>query len=139
MGGVTGLTKAKKILDRYDAKLLFYSQTIRGTTFKCYFPIVSGVHTDVAAPPVPKGTETVLFVEDDPMTRHIYTKYLRQRGYQVLEAQHGKEAFDVCERYAGRIHLIVTDIVMPELNGRQLVDLVSIHQPRLKVLYISGF
>jgi two-component system cell cycle sensor histidine kinase/response regulator CckA len=139
-GYFPGLTRAKDILDAHRAKLLFYSQIIRGTTFKIYFPVSgSGERDRVAVPAIPKGTETLLFVEDDPMMRHIYTKYLRQRGYNVLEAEHGKEAFHVYENYAGHIHLMITDVVMPELNGRQLVDLMQMHYPELKVLYISGF
>jgi DNA-binding NtrC family response regulator len=86
-----------------------------------------------------KGMETLLFVEDDVMTRHIYSKYLRQRGYTVLEAEHGKKAFEVYEDNQDFIQLMVTDVVMPELNGRQLADLVSERHPDLKVLYISGF
>jgi len=88
---------------------------------------------------VPKGKETLLFVEDDVMIRRIYSNFLRQRGYTVLEAEHGRKAFEMYEDNKDVIQLLVTDVVMPELNGRQLADLVSIHHPDLKVLYISGF
>jgi two-component system, cell cycle sensor histidine kinase and response regulator CckA len=135
----SGLVQAKTILDTHRAKLLFYSQVVRGTSFKMYFPLNKSEVSPASLPHPSKGTETLLFVEDDAMIRHIYTKFLRQRGYHVLEAQHGKEAFDVYENYSGSIHLMVTDVVMPELNGRQLVDLVSSRSPHLKVLYISGF
>jgi two-component system, cell cycle sensor histidine kinase and response regulator CckA len=135
-----GLVRAKAILDAHHARLLLFSQMIRATTFKLYFPIKkSDSATPTSSPSVAKGTETLLFVEDDAMIRQIYTKYLRQRGYNVLEAQHGKEAFGVYENYTGHIDLMITDVVMPELNGRQLVDLVSLRHPQLKVLYISGF
>lgn len=89
--------------------------------------------------PAPKEIETLLFVEDDVVTRRVYSSYLRQRGYIVLEAQHGREAFDVYEDNKDLVQLIVTDMVMPGLNGRQWVDLISLHRPHLKVLYISGF
>jgi two-component system, cell cycle sensor histidine kinase and response regulator CckA len=139
IGVLPGLTNAKTILDAHQARLLFYSQVIRGTSFKIYFPIQKKELHPLPATGPSKGTETLLFVEDDRMIRHIYTKFLRQRGYNVLEAQHGKEAFDVYERYTGHIHLMITDVVMPELNGRQLVELVTSRHPHLKVLYISGF
>jgi two-component system, cell cycle sensor histidine kinase and response regulator CckA len=128
-GFLPSLLEAKDILHRHRARLLLYSQMIRGTSFKIYFPLkkTDAIHP---APAVPtKGTETLLFVEDDAVVRHIYTKFLRQRGYHVLEAEHGKKAFDVYENYAGHIHLMITDVVMPELNGRQLVDLVSLRRP----------
>jgi two-component system cell cycle sensor histidine kinase/response regulator CckA len=85
------------------------------------------------------NTETILFVEDDVVARRIYSKFLRQRGYHVIEAGHGREAFDVYETYKDIIQLIITDMVMPGLNGRQWVDLISLHSPPPKVLYISGF
>jgi two-component system cell cycle sensor histidine kinase/response regulator CckA len=134
-----GLAQAKTILDTHQANLLFYSQVVRGTSFKMYFPVNKNEVITMSKPGSSKGTETLLFVEDDSMIRQIYTKFLRQRGYHVLEARHGREAFDVYENYTGSIHLMVTDVVMPELNGRQLVDLVSSRSPQLKILYISGF
>jgi two-component system cell cycle sensor histidine kinase/response regulator CckA len=137
-GILPDLVKAKTILDQHHARLLMYSQTVRGTSFKIYFPLKKQQDIRIN-PTAPKGTETLLFVEDDPIIRNIYIKFLRQRGYNVLEAQHGKEAYNVYESYKGNIHLMVTDVVMPELNGRQLVDMVSVRHPRPKVLYISGF
>ncbi|SRR5258708_2816133 len=138
-GMLTGLVKAKAILDSHRAHLLMYSQTVRGTSFKIYFPLKKGQEPQASPSMASKGTETLLFVEDDAMIRNIYTKFLRQRGYHVLEAQDGKEAFHVYESYKGHIHLMVTDVVMPELNGRQLVDMLSHRHPQPKVLYISGF
>jgi two-component system cell cycle sensor histidine kinase/response regulator CckA len=139
-GALSGLAKAKAILDRHQARILMYSLTVRGTSFKIYFPLNKNLEMSrFPSTPAPKGTETLLFVEDDSLIRHLYTKYLRQRGYHVLEAQHGKEAFEVYENFKGHIHLMVTDVVMPELNGRQLVDMVSLNHPPPKVLYISGF
>lgn len=134
-----GLKRAKEILDIHNARVLPFSQMIRGTTFKIYFPLQKSGGNSATPVSSTRGTETLLFVEDDAMIRHIYTRYLRQRGYNVLEAQHGKEAFDVYENYQGHIHMMITDVVMPELNGRQLGELVSMRHPQLKVLYISGF
>lgn len=133
------LARAKDILDLHNAHVIPFSQMIRGTTFKIYFPLRE--HSGLRATPAgsSRGTETLLFVEDDAMIRNIYIRYLRQHGYNVLEAQHGKEAFEVYENYKGPIHMMVTDVVMPELNGRQLGDLFLMRHPQLKVLYISGF
>jgi len=135
----SGLSHAKEILDTLQAKLLFYSQLFRGTTFKIYFPLHEADIKMPAPVSADRGTETLLFVEDDHLMRHIHTRFLRRRGYNVLEAEHGKEAIRLYEHHAPEIKLMITDVVMPELNGRQLVDLVSMQQPQLKVLYISGF
>ena len=86
-----------------------------------------------------RGSETVLLVEDDQAVRTIARISLQTQGYTVLEADGGAEAIRQAETYPGEIHLLVTDVVMPEMGGRQLLDAVRQHRPALKVLFMSGY
>jgi len=87
----------------------------------------------------PRGTETILLVEDDPGIRKLIRETLQTHGYSVLEARHGIEAWMIGNQYADPIHLLVTDVVMPQMSGRAVVDRVVPARPGIKVLYISGY
>jgi DNA-binding response OmpR family regulator len=86
-----------------------------------------------------KGTETVLLVDDDDGVRTFVRTILRAGGYKVLEAKNGEEALRVAREYAGPIALLLTDVVMPRVSGRQLADLLSAERPGLKILFASGY
>jgi DNA-binding response OmpR family regulator len=78
-------------------------------------------------------------VEDDDMVRSIISESLRLNGYTILEARHGEEASTVCRSHDGPIHLMITDVVMPGLNGRELAEQLTVDRPNMKVLFISGY
>jgi CheY-like chemotaxis protein len=84
------------------------------------------------------GNETILLVEDEPDVRHLARRVLEQQGYDVLDAADAEAAVALADRHPGHIHLLLTDMVLPRLSGRELAARVSIHRPSTKVLYISG-
>lgn len=120
-----------------------YSEVAHGTTFKVYLPRVAAVaEKAVAEKPAVKptaGTETILFVEDEESVRELVGEYLRARGYNVLESPDGVKALAIAEQFAEPIQLLITDVVMPKLSGRELATRLSAARPDLKVLYISGY
>jgi nitrogen-specific signal transduction histidine kinase len=117
-----------------------------GTTVRLYFPqvkqeageAVSEGATSVAHPAAP-DTATILVVDDEPGVRELVRIILEEHGYTVLEAGHGEEALQVCQRHAGSIHLLLSDVVMPGLIGAPLVERVRALRPAVKVLFMSGY
>jgi CheY-like chemotaxis protein len=87
----------------------------------------------------PPGSETVFFVEDDERVRELVRDYLRSAGYRVLEASDGIQALEASEAHKGAIQILVTDVVMPRLSGRELAARISARWPNVKALYISGY
>jgi CheY-like chemotaxis protein len=121
-----------------------YSEPGHGTTFKIYLPRVEEeldtLHGRDETDSFPMGSETVLLVEDDPLVRAMAKRLLKQQGYRVLEATNGEEALRVIQEQAGEeIHLLLTDVVMPQMGGKELADQLKILRPDIKVLYISGY
>jgi CheY-like chemotaxis protein len=115
----------------------------KGTRFEVWLPqtdreAAPGVTTQPSAQRCP-GAETVLIVEDQPEVRRLALSILRHDGYQLLEAENGEQALQLCENHPGKIDLLVTDIVMPGLNGRDLATRLVQKRQDMKVLYISGY
>ena len=137
-----GLATVYGIVKQHQGHINVYSEPGQGTTVKVYLPRVDG---RAESPGVeeedhtPCGSETVLVVEDDSAVRRLLVRVLRELGYTVLEATHGGEALEVADEHAGNIHLLLTDVVMPEMNGKALADRLSARHPDLRVLYISGY
>jgi CheY-like chemotaxis protein len=114
----------------------------RGCTFLIYLPRLDapaeGTAAGAGAAPAP-GKETVLLVEDEDMVRGLSRCVLGMHGYTVLEARHGVDAVEVAARHAGPIHLLLTDMVMPQMGGSQLADRLAVTRPEMKVLFTSGY
>ncbi|MFA5112312.1 MAG: response regulator, partial [Desulfobaccales bacterium] len=120
-----------------------YSEVGRGTTFKVYLSMVGGKAETVDRPEqiidLARGTETILVVEDEDMVRQFTVKILDRLGYLVLGASNGEEALQLAEGHEGRIDLLMTDVVMPGMNGRQLADELTRIRPGTAVLFTSGY
>jgi PAS domain S-box-containing protein len=138
-----GLSTVYGIIQQSGGNVWVYSEPGHGTTFKIYLPRV-----DEVAPAVESaadisdtltGTETVLLVEDDKAVRHMAQEILQLNGYKVLDASNGKEAIRVTEEYSGDIDLMISDVVMPQIGGRELAETLSLTRPRMRVLYMSGY
>ncbi len=114
-----------------------------GSCFTMYFPSVAASVTAPASSSTPEaaphGSETILLVEDDAAVRHIVTVSLQAYGYNVLAAMNGQHALALAEQATSPIHLLVTDVIMPEMGGRQLATLLQTRYPGLPVLFMSGY
>ena len=119
------------------------SEVGRGTSFKIYLPRVEEqpekLHELPADSVTPGGTETVLLVEDEESLRHLAERMLKRLGYSVLPASNGTEAMQTLERHGGPVDLLLTDVVLPGLSGRELFEQLARIRPRLKVLFVSGY
>ena len=138
-----GLATVYGIVQQAAGFIWVYSEPGRGTTFKIYLPQVDaateGAAAGAAPADLPRGTETVLVAEDEAAVRAVTRQVLARQGYVVLEAPHGGAALDIAAQHRGPIHLLVTDVVMPGLSGRQLADQLARLRPDTKVLYVSGY
>jgi PAS domain S-box-containing protein len=138
-----GLSTVFGIIKQSGGSVWCYSEPGTGTTFKIYFPRAPDVApapravTGMAAKV--QGTETILLVEDESQVRALARTVLVKAGFQVLEATNGEDALMLCERFAGKIHLVLTDVVMPKMGGRELVERLQVLRPETKVLYMSGY
>ena len=88
---------------------------------------------------ISKGTQTILLVEDEQMVRNLLREMLESCGYRVLAAEDGRDALSICESYQEPIHLLITDVVMPGMGGRELADRLAAVRPEVRVLYMSGY
>jgi signal transduction histidine kinase/ActR/RegA family two-component response regulator len=137
-----GLSTVYGIVKQSGGYVSAYSEPGVGTTFKVYLPRVEGPAAPAPAKPEPLaagGSETVLLVEDEQAVRIAARVFLEMKGYTVLEAADGAEALGVHTRHTSRIHLLVTDVVMPGGTGRELAEKLQRLDPRLRVLFISGY
>ncbi|MDE3034408.1 MAG: PAS domain S-box protein [Nitrospirota bacterium] len=139
-----GLATVYGIIKQSGGHILVSSKVGVGTTVKVYLPRVhqaaaaAAESVPVADRPV-NGSETVLLVEDEDSIRKLLGQQLRIRGYTVLEAGKGEEAMDLCRRHRGPIHLLLTDVVMPQISGRELAERLASVRPDMRVLYMSGY
>jgi CheY-like chemotaxis protein len=138
-----GLATVLGIVEQSGGAIQCESELGLGTTFKIFLPAVDGTIEKGAGPTgrvaeAPKGSEIILLVEDEPMLRQLARTVLEASGYVILEASNGREGLALCEAHQGRIDLLLTDAVMPELGGGELAAGAHKLRPGMKVLFMSG-
>lgn len=138
-----GLATVYGIIKQSGGDISVYSEPEQGTTFKIYLPAQptnSATGVSVKAQPVSRGgSETILLVEDDKTVRNLVRETLQNKGYTILEAHQGGEALSLAGQYQGQLDLLLTDVVMPQMSGRQLAEWLKIIHPEIKVLFMSGY
>jgi two-component system, cell cycle sensor histidine kinase and response regulator CckA len=138
-----GLSTVYGIAKQNAGYIMVYSEVGKGTTFRLYLPRLADaakVSLPTHAPEtIPNGTETVLVVEDEEPLRILARTCLESNNYSVLDAPNGAAALELAKKHPGRIHLLLTDVVMPGMSGRELANHLVALQPEVKVLYMSGY
>jgi len=137
-----GLATVYGAVKQSGGYIWLYTEVGQGTSFKIYLPRVDAVKPQAAASEATvllDGSETVLVAEDEDAVRQIIEKALQARGYTVMVARDGNEALAIAGRHAGQIDLLVTDVVMPDMNGRALSERLTHVRPTIKTLYLSGY
>jgi len=138
-----GLATVFGIVQQAGGYVSFSSQLDKGTAFRIFLPRVTGPEENQFRPERPErrlgGTETILVVEDQRAVRQLTCTMLRSLGYRVLEAANGGEALLACESHADPIHLMITDVVMPQMSGPDLAAHLRALRPEVRSLYMSGY
>jgi CheY-like chemotaxis protein len=139
-----GLATCQTIVQQSGGHIGVYSEVGKGTTFKIYFPLVEQP-LDVAARaiqagPLPRGTETLLVVEDEPTVLYLANHVLENQGYTVLRAMNGQHALHLAQEHKGPpIRLVITDVIMPQMGGKEMAGRLKKTYPDLKILFTSGY
>jgi two-component system cell cycle sensor histidine kinase/response regulator CckA len=139
-----GLAMVYGIVRQSGGDVAVASERHRGTTFRIYLPeATAAIDAATVAPPasesLPRGSETVLVVEDEEPLKELTCRMLRDQGYQVLSTTEARQALEICGAYPGPIHLLVTDMVMPRMGGAELAEAARTLRTDMRVLYMSGY
>jgi two-component system, cell cycle sensor histidine kinase and response regulator CckA len=140
-----GLATSYGAIRQSNGHITVYSELGKGTTFKFYLPVVNAKSERLVTPSPDEpgtlagGSETILVVEDDDRVRGLVARFLETSGYNVLVASHGEEALVLARTNQGKIHLLLTDVVMPGINGRQLAERLAEIHPETRTLFTSGY
>jgi CheY-like chemotaxis protein len=139
-----GLAIVYGIIKQHGGHIWVYSEPHQGATFKIYLPVSEIAQSERQELPVTpaanlSGSETILLVEDDRQVRQLSQVILNKQGYRVLVAKNGPQALAVLAGHTGPVHLLLADVVLPGMNGRELFNQLSEQLPTLKVLYMSGY
>jgi PAS domain S-box-containing protein len=140
-----GLSTIYGIVKQSGGNIWVYSELGKGTTFKIYFPQINTEQTAKTPAgkrpqePLTEVGETILLVEDEEVVRRLTHSLLETSGYQVLAASGGEDAIRICASYSGEIHLMLTDVVMPRMNGKKVAEGVKLTRPEMEILYMSGY
>ena len=130
------------VVQQSGGSVWVYSEMGKGTTFKVYLPRVDGAVEAIGTtvpPTTLRGSETILLVEDDDQVRVVTEGILRRSGYHVIDARNAGEALLLSEKHPGRIHLLLSDVVMPQISGPDLAKRLARARPDMKVLCMSGY
>jgi CheY-like chemotaxis protein len=142
-GSGLGLSTVFGIVKQSGGHIFIDSEPDQGSTFRIYFPSTRERPirplTPPTAPVASTGAETILLVEDEPAVRTFLARALRQMGYQVLDASNGGEALLIAEQHSGTIHLLLTDVIMPRVSGKQLAERLRRMRTDIRILYMSGY
>ena len=138
-----GLSTVYGIVKQSGGNIWVYSEPGEGSVFKVYLPEASAPQeseppTELIAAPA-GGSETILVIEDEEVVRHLACRGLRDHGYTVVEARNGSEALRYIQQHPGTVHLAISDVVMPEMGGRELAQTLALSDPGLPILFMSGY
>jgi len=143
LGTGLGLATVYGIVRQLGGQVMVYSEVDRGTSFKIYLPRLEAaadqLQVAAAAGPPPGGTETVLLVEDEPALRVLVEEILTKGGYHVLQNEKPEAALALAAGHGGAIDLVLTDVIMPNMSGREMADALRLGRPGIRVLFMSGY
>lgn len=138
-----GLATVYGIVKQHDGYIYVYSEKNKGTTFKIYFPASNNTAEQKESASTTKellqGDETIMIVDDNTSICHLIVETLKPLGYNCLQAASGKDAIDALRKYSGDVHLLLTDVVMPGMSGRELAETIGKERPEIKVIFMSGY
>ena len=138
-----GLSTIYGIVNQCGGSIMVYSEPGQGANFKIYLPQVTEnqdvLKKETNLVQFPRGNETIMVVEDDAAAKRLTVEILQMQGYLVLEASDGNEALNIAKAYVANIQLVLTDVVMPQMSGKEMVDRLHTLRPGIKVLFMSGY